>query len=265
MLNKIINTIIFLLITTSALTALDNKQTDELHRLGNYQNELILLTNSFDKNNPQPEIIWRIGRSTFEIAEKINDKELKIKKYQEAIDFLAPYLEINNGTKRERALIIHWYAANLGSKANTQGVLDSLDIVPDLRMLADKAQSIDPTFSDPYFVKARIDDRLPSLLGGDKFRMGSNMSKALELNSTDITVYVDGAKAFYNRNWSAKKKNEIKNKKGKSDGTPLTLSDREYAMKLINIAIKLYENRSNASARDKIKYNEALVLKKKWF
>lgn len=256
----------FLFTISFTVSALDFESTDKLHLLGRYDEEQSLLLSSYDASSPDPALLWRVGRVFFERAERISDddKDKKIAIYDRALTFLKPYLDISYGTKRDRALIVHWYTANYGSKASTKGTLEALSVVPDLFELTDKALAIDPAFSDPYFVKAKIDDRLPGFAGGDKFRMGENLARALLYNSTDITVHVDGAKALYKRGWSVDKKKDLAEKKGRSDGTPADKSDREYAVILLQRAIKLYTEKELPTARDKEKYAEAIKLLKKY-
>lgn len=258
--------IIYLFIITNFIMAIDLTQVDKLHHQGKYEEELTELQKINSTDSHDPEVIWRIGRAIFEIADNIpdNQRDKKIKKFDEGINFLEPYLDINGGSKRARAEIVHWYTANLASKGNTIGSLKALSMVPELRQLTDKALSIDPTFSDPYFIKARIEDRLPVIFGGDKYKMGVYLSKAIKYNDKDLTVLVDAAKAYYSRNWPADKKMSMNKENNNQDLTPQNISDKEYAIQLLKKAVSLYEKNNDPSARDKLKYQEAKILLQKY-
>lgn len=258
--------IILLIIISINLYSIDFTKSDDMHHKGNYKDELTLLKSLFNTDKKDAALLWRIGRAYFEIAEQIpnKNKQEKIIAFNDGIEFLKPYIDIKDGDKSDRAKVVHWYTANFASKGNTIGAIEALSIVPELRALCDKALSIDPAFSDPYFILARIDDRLPGALGGDKVRMGINLSKALKYNSEDITVLVDSAAAFYNRNWSIDKKKQEYSKKELEDPNPNNISDREYALELLKKSISIYKNMQDPSFRDTIKNKEADELLKKW-
>lgn len=258
--------IILLILISINLYSIDFTKPDNLHHKGNYKEELTLLKNYFATEKSDASLLWRIGRAYFEIAEQIPNKNKleKIKAFNNGMEFLKPYIDIKEGDKSDRAKLVHWYTANFASKGNTIGAIEALSIVPELRALCDKALSIDPEFSDPYFILARIDDRLPGALGGDKVRMGINLSKALKFNSEDITVLVDSASAFYNRNWTIDKKKQEYSKKELQDPNPVNISDREYALELLKKSISIYKNLQDPSFRDTIKNKEANELLNKW-
>ena len=191
-------------------------------------------------------------------------RRISIVYFTKGMDISKQFLDITYGEKLTRAEIIFWYTANYGSRGETIGIKESLDIVPDLFNLADRALALDPTFAAPYLLKGRIDSSVPSFLGGDKFRMGVNLSKAILYNPTDMSVLVDSSVAFINRDWnvSDKRKKAINNK-GETDGTPSNISDKEYAKKLLNQAIDQYKSLENPTKRDTLKLNEANELLKK--
>jgi hypothetical protein len=262
--NKLIAFLLIVIISFSIFPT-DFTNIDNLYHDGKYQEGLNILLTMHDKNKPDPAVIWRICRMYYEIADLIpnKDKQKKINKFNEALDFTRPYLDLQTGDKLDRAQIVFWYAASLGSRGETIGIKESLDTVKDLFKLADKAISIDPTFAAPYLLKGRIDDAVPSFLGGDKFRMSINLTKGIELNPKDMNLLVDSAHAFIKRDWDVEKKRKNASKMNKTDGSPQNLSDREYAKQILNMAIKVYLEIKNPSKREMNKYNEAIRLLKK--
>ena len=80
----------------------------------------------------------------------------------------------------------------------------------------------------------------------------TDLKKALELDCSNYTYLIDGAVAYWNRNWDAKKKNNEAQKKGKSDdGSPKDLSDKEYAKILLEKAVDLFKNDTNKTLKEK--------------
>jgi hypothetical protein len=242
----------------------DFKVVDDLNHNGQYDESLKILKSAFDSNKPDPGIIWRMSRDTFELAELIpaSKKKEKIAKYTEAMDIAKPYLDITYGDKTDRANIVFFYASNFGSRGKVIGIKESLDNIPELKSLADKSLQIDSTLSLAYLLKAKIEEEVPSFLGGDKFKMGVFYSMSLKYDGENLTVLFDSANAFYNRNWDVNKKKSMADKLSANDGTPQNLTDREHAKEILNKALEVYKNLKNPSKRDTEQYNNSLKLLK---
>ncbi|MBN1214910.1 MAG: hypothetical protein JXA99_05640, partial [Candidatus Lokiarchaeota archaeon] len=259
--------IIFIIVFfISFISSMNFQKVDNLYHIGKYQEGVKILEGQFEILNPDPEIIWRITRFYFEIAEALPEKEKqeKIKYYTKGMQVSQPFLDITEGTNLDKAQIIFWYTACYGSRAELIGIKESLDIIPELFSLADKSLALDPTFAAPYLMLGRIDDAVPFFLGGDKFRMGKNLSKAIEFNPNDMSVLVESGELFLKRGWDVGKKEKMKEKNGENDGTPQNLSDKEYAKILLDKSLELFKSINDPSVRDKIKYNQALELLKKF-
>ncbi len=256
--------IILLIMLSSIIFGVDFSDADTLYDKGKYYEGLNVVLKMHNDSNPDPAVIWRISRFYYEIGDGLlKEKKAKIKQFSQALKFSEPYLEIKNGNKEDRAQVVFWYAAILGARGEVIGIKESLDTVPVLFKLADKSIAIDPTFAAPYLLKGRIDDAVPDFLGGDKFRMGENFSMAIKMNIKDLNILVDAAKAFIKRNWDGDKKQKMAEKKGKNDGTPQNLSDKEHAKQLLDIAIKTFSSMQSPAKRDEDKFNEAKNLLQK--
>ncbi len=262
---KIFLLIIINVFFVSFISSMNFKKVDNLYHIGKYQEGVKILEAQFDISNPDPEIIWRIARFYFEIGDALPDKEKqeKIKYFTKGMEASKDYFYISGGSNLDKAQVIFWYTACYGSRAEMIGIKESLDIIPELFSLADKSLALDPTFAAPYLMLGQIDDAVPFFLGGDKFRMGVNLSKAIKSNSKDMSVLVESGEIFLKRGWDTNKKAKMAEKFGKNDGTPQNLSDKEYAKVLFDKSLELYKSIGNPSVRDKVKYNQALELLKK--
>lgn len=257
--------VIMMMVAVFGISAFDFAYVDSLYDNCRYDEALEMLKKEVIGNSEDPAFVWRIGRLMYEAADKLpaKPKEDKIAEFTKAMDYLEPYLNMQNGDKYDRANIIFWYGANFGARGEVIGIKESLSIIPELFNLADKALQIDSSFALPYHLKGRIDMAVPFFLGGDKFRMGINFSKAVKCLPDDLYILVDAATAFYKRNWDVDKKRKVSKDKNETDGTPQNLSDREYAEQLIDRVIKIYKAYDTPVVRDVKKYNEALVLLEK--
>ncbi|HOX32855.1 MAG TPA: hypothetical protein PLB91_11010 [Spirochaetales bacterium] len=216
------------LFAASSLAAQDFAALDDLHDERKLSEELAALNALYDKADPQAAVVYRLIRCIQEVAVQMpkEKKAEKLAKFDEAINFGKPLLEVAKGGPRDRAEVYYWYGVAMGQKGQAMGVLNALFMTSDMRSNSDKALAIDPTFADPYYLKAKVDDAVPSVAGGDKTRMGQLYAKALELGPTNIWYLTDFAMALKSRNKSASF-----NKDG-SKGVPAGKSDMEYAVEL---------------------------------
>lgn len=245
---------------------LDIEKIDDLHHKGLYEKSYIELKKIFDPENPEPAIIWRIGRAIFVLSDQIPwyKRNLKIKKFNEGALFLEKYLNIKAESNREIASIYHWYVSNLALKCFTIGILESLNNLDQIIKLNDLAIKIDSTYSDPLYFKASLNNTLPNFLGGDQTEMGYYFRLAIKYAPLDINILIDAAKAFYKRNWDIERIQTEYREQKLNNLITINLNDRDYASSLINNAISIYESNRNPSYHDKIKIEEAYRLREKW-
>ena len=244
--------------------SIDFVSIDNLHDNGNYQSAYKELMSAYDKSSPDAAVIWRLGRELYEYTKCVKNKKDKLAKLDEAIGFLKPYYDLKSGDKRDRAKIIQWYAVLSSEKARTMGIKESLDNIPNLFRYCDDAIRIDSSYGDPYYLKGLIDDGLPSMFGGDKYNMSVNLSIALKCDPENYWYFLDGAKAYKNRNWSSSKKRKVAESKGRDDGSPQNLDDRDYAIKLLERAIEIYNKDNDKTKVDRELIDEVKQLLEKW-
>lgn len=253
------------------LCAIDFKKIDQLSHDGKYQESLdILIKNVGSK--PEASVIWRISREWYFIGDRTKKKDDKKAIFNKGMGILKPFVILKKtgkkkysvttklqGEKIDIAKLSYWYAVNYGSWGEAKGIKESLDIIPALFALSNNAIKIDPTFSGPYLVLAKIDDAVPGFLGGDKFRMGKNFSLAIKSDPKDVPTLVFAAMAFYKRNWNIDKKTSAGD-----DGTPKNITDREYAKIVATNAVKYYGELTNPSDDETKRYKQAKGLLKKY-
>ncbi|HBD93715.1 MAG: hypothetical protein A2015_04450 [Spirochaetes bacterium GWF1_31_7] len=254
--------IVSLSLMVNMIFSFDFKIVDDLNHNGNHTEALKMLKQEHNNAAPDAGIIWRTARAQFEIAESLDKskKNEKIAQYTEAMEFLKPYLDIQTGAPTDRAHIAFYYATNLGSRSKVIGISESLETIPDLKKYADKAISIDPSMASAYFLKAKIEEGVPSFLGGDKFTMGELFFQAITNNPSDLTIVFDAASAFYDRNWDSKKKTAMSQKIGTKTNDFIIKDDRSIAKELIENGIKTYKTLTNPSKREKNQYTNMMAL-----
>lgn len=264
---KKIISIIAIFILPFILFSNDLTTLDKLLDEGKYSEALPLAEKLLDTSNKEAEILWRVGKIYYELADaKKNKKKETISLCEKGMSILKPFINANIlGDAIDKAKVVYWYDVLYARRGKAIGIKESLDIIPELFNLADKAISIYKEFGEPYHLKAMIDDAVPSLFGGDKFRMGINFNNSLKYDPDNLTFLVDAANGFYTRNWDIKKRlAEAKKNNIIDDGSPSNLTDKEYASQLIKKAIQIAEKKANTlTFSEKKKYEEAKELVKK--
>lgn len=252
--------IVFIFSTSFAFSETDLaqalKDSYDLEYKGDMKASYELLKKNYDVNNPKIEINWRLARALFQMSVKITDKNERIKILDEGVFYTKPFLNINEGTKRDQAELIYWYTVNHATKIKLQGVAagqEIFNIIPEVFKLIDKCIKIDPEFTDAYFFLGIIYDDLPGFLGGDKEKSAFYYIKAIDLVSSEdrFLMQVESSKFFIKRNWTVNKKKSGKKKDiSESYNKFLEQSDIEYAKKLLENSIEIYNSDTKHPQRD---------------
>jgi hypothetical protein len=241
-----------LLIAAMPSFAQDFAAIDALHETKRLDEELAALKRLYAPQDPQAAVTFRLMRCLQQLAVEVPSKQRKEKlaAFDEAMAFGKQVSESSKGEALDRAKLVYWYAATVAQKGQTQGVLNSLFMVPQVRELCDKSIAIDPDYGDPYYLKALLDDAVPDVAGGDKARMGVLFAKGLSLDPTNLWYITDFAKALKKRNRDASY-----NKDG-SKGVPVGSSDLEYAKKLAKNAEQVLSGLDSPTVYQKGKVDE---------
>ncbi len=254
----------FLALTMSLLYSNEYKIIDEISDSGKSNQALELLEKKLDLNNPQAEVVWRIAREYYEIGDNLKNSKEMIAKFEEGISFIDKYNKNITGSVRDKAKVIHWWTVLFSRRGKEIGIIESLGNVPEIFNNCYRAIDMDPNYGDPYYLMAMVDDAIPAFIGdaskrgeNAKHRMGINIMKAIEFDPENLYFLVDGAIAFYNRNWNVANKQKNNEKTGKNDGTPVGISDRDFSKTILEKAIKIYNDKSNPTKKDLVLFNKA--------
>jgi hypothetical protein len=244
-----LTTLLFALVSAYSL---DLASLDALHDQKKLDAELSALKPLYSPASPEAAVAYRLVRCMQQIAVDLpaSEKKEKLARFDEAISLGKAASEKAKGSANDRAKILYWYAVSVAQKGNTQGVLNSLFLVPEVKSICDSATAIDSEFGDPYYLKAKLDDAVPEIAGGNKTRMGQLYARALELMPDNIWYLTDFAVALKKRN-----KDAAFNKDG-SKGVPASLADLEYAKQLAAKARQVLAALPSPSIEQKQKIDE---------
>ena len=123
---------------------------------------------------------WRVARAYYWLGEVASNDEKKLAIYREGIDFA------KLGRERDpRSPDCHfWLAVAYGKYAETDGILQSLYMVPFIEESLEKVIDIDPAYfrGAAYRVLGRLYHKLPSTHGGDNEKAIETIEKAIEVD-----------------------------------------------------------------------------------
>jgi len=123
------------------------------------------------------EVLWRLAKYNYYLADRVTDKNDKSKYYETGIDLAKTSIGINS----QRPEGHFWLAANYGEYAQLKGIFKSLLLLRSIRTELEQAFSIDPGFDNGnlYLALGELSLRLPWLVGG-------NHQRGLELLDTGV-------------------------------------------------------------------------------
>lgn len=255
---------LYLFLCGLLLSANEYNELDSLIDNDKHIEALELMKGQLDKASPDTALLWRIGWAYYEQVDNSKDKSQKIKVADEALNFLKPYLSLTKGVRQERAKIIFWYAVIYSLRGQAKGIFDSLSSLPEIVSLCKKSIALSPQFASPYHLMGLIGEAVPIGEYSNKFIMGENFTLAIKYEPENITILVDSGRSIMKRGWDVDKKKSQNNKYKRSDGTPVNLSDKQYAKQLLEKAVRLYETRGKMLSVDIDRYKEAKELLKKF-
>jgi hypothetical protein len=131
----------------------------------------------------------------------------------------------------------YWKAANAGRWAESKGILDSLFKAGPMKDAVSSAITINPGFSDAYFLLGQLYHKAPGwpLSFGDVGMGGSFARYAVELNLKEVAAgkakpntdfLVELANVLWDRNWDARKRADEKASRAKAYVAATTPFDR---------------------------------------
>lgn len=253
----------FLLIWGMLLSADQYSELDGMIDNGKHIEALNLMKSRINEAELDTALLWRIGWAYYEQVDNSRSKSQKVTSADEALNYLKPYLNLSRGDKQERAKIIFWYAVIYSLRGQAKGIFDSLGSLPEIISLCKKSIALYPQFGSPYHLMGLIGEAVPIGEYSNKFIMGENYSLAIKYDPENITILVDSGRSIMKRDWDVNKKKSQNSKYKRTDGTPVSLSDKQYAKELLEKAVRLFETRGQMLTIDVDKYKEAKELLKK--
>jgi tetratricopeptide (TPR) repeat protein len=182
------------------------KEIDELQEKSMFDEALKLCESNF--NSEDVEILWRLSRAYFDIADQTSDEEVQKINIDKALPFARSAIELNPLSARAN----HWYAVIIGKKGLLEGTKQKIINSYEVREFGLKAIELDPNYDGTYHLMGRWHYNIADLAWYERtiasaiYATPPNGSfdeaiiyfmKAMEANPVDIRHYLWLAKSYY--------------------------------------------------------------------
>ena len=147
---------IYLLLISSILFSLN--EIDELQENSQFEEALSLSLDIYTKDNtirgnkyPEEEILWRLARSYFDIADQSSDIEIQKININLALPYAKKALEIAPSLAKAN----HWYAVIIGKKGVLEGTKQKIINSYEVEKYCLRAIELDPDYDGSHHVMGR--------------------------------------------------------------------------------------------------------------
>ena len=135
------------------------QKSDQSNKVGSYIEDLAQLTNDLKDFPDEVEILWRLARAHFEIADQTDNEEIHKEHFYPGIKYAKMALNINSRSPRAN----HWYAVLIGKIGLLEGTEQKIINSYDVEKYALLAIELDPDYDGAYSVMGRWHYELASL------------------------------------------------------------------------------------------------------
>lgn len=155
---KLIQIIIFISLIFCAPTSV-LEEADQLNTDGKYEMELAHLSSGLESYSDAVEILWRVARAHFDIADQTKDEEVHKIHFYPGFDAANKALELNPNSARAN----HWYAVLIGKIGLLEGTEQKIINSYEVEKYGLRSIELDPDYDGTYHVMGRWHYELASL------------------------------------------------------------------------------------------------------
>ena len=135
------------------------KKSDNLNLNGKYNEELVELNNAILLHPNNVDILWRIARAHFEIADQTDNINIHKKHFYPGFKAVESAVRINPNSSKAN----HWYAVLVGKIGMLEGTEQKIKNSYEVEKYALKAIELDPSYDGTYHVMGRWHYELANL------------------------------------------------------------------------------------------------------
>jgi tetratricopeptide (TPR) repeat protein len=186
---------------------------------------------SSDSNNLQAN--YELSKVYSLLGDDAKTKEGKVLFYNKGVDYSKKAIKIDDNSEWAHL----WYMANTGKLGQLKGILNAVNIIPEIKKEIEKILQINPNSVEGLDARAALYYELPGFLGGNLNKSMEDLNKAIAIDSNNTTILIDIGKVYIKKKDYKKailylqKVLDILNP---TDEAGYVLSDKPNAIKLLN-------------------------------
>jgi len=162
------------------------------HDPGNLSEAHDILEKALTQDAEHVRALYEMSHVYFLLGDRAETKDEKLELYKQGQEYGKQAKKLDDDCAEAH----FWYMVNMGRVGQTQGVLNSLSLVPDIKKEIDKVLKIDPRHTGALDAKAMLYYELPGVLGGSLNRSMEALNEAIAIDSNYTLLYVDMAKVY---------------------------------------------------------------------
>tara|TARA_Y100001970_G_C14248009_1_gene869678 strand:- start:2711 stop:3442 length:732 start_codon:yes stop_codon:yes gene_type:complete len=143
---KYVLVLFFSIVFSSVIESIDSHQENN-----DFQKALELTLSHYESNKEDVEILWRLARGYFDLADQTSDEEIKKMNIDRGLPYAKLALDINPLSAKAN----HWYAVMIGQKGVLEGTKQKILNSYEVKKYCLKAIEIDPSYDGSLHVMGR--------------------------------------------------------------------------------------------------------------
>ena len=206
--NKKYFTYKFLIFILTSILLSSYSQIDQLQENSNFKEALKLCESNYNANDV--EILWRMARSYFDIADQTSDIDIQKENVDRALPYAKKALELDALSAKAN----HWYAVIIGKKGVLEGTKQKILNSYEVEKYGLKAIELDPSYDGTHHLMGRWHYNIADLAWYERTIASTiyatppegsfdeaiiYFKQAIDANPEDIRHYLWLAKSYYQK------------------------------------------------------------------
>ncbi|MDD5528414.1 MAG: hypothetical protein PHX21_00110 [bacterium] len=202
-------------------------------RVDNLRGSAEILQNVLNSDSNNLRANYELSKVYSLLGDDAKTKEGKILFYNKGVECAKKAVKIDDNSEWAHL----WYMANTGKLGQLKGIVNAMNIVPEIKKEIEKMLQINPNSVEALDARAALYYELPGFLGGNLNKSIEDLNKAILIDSNNTTLYVDIGKAYIKKKDYKKASvylQKVIDMLNPTDEAGYVLSDKPSAVKLLD-------------------------------
>lgn len=202
-------------------------------RAENLKESAEILQNVINEDSTNLRANYELSKVYSFLGYDAKTKEGKVLFYNKGVEYGKKAIRIDDNSEWAHL----WYMANTGRIGQLKGILNAVNIIPEIKKEIEKILQINPNSIEGLDARAALYYELPGFLGGNLNKSMEDLNKAIVIDSNNTTLLVDIGKVYIKKKDYKKASlylQKVIDMLNPTDEAGYVLSDKPNAIKLLN-------------------------------